>query len=183
MQSKFIIAVPVFNEEKTLRNIILKCKNYGDLIFINDCSTDKSIEIIKKYKVKSIDHKYNLGYEASILSGFLYAKKKKYKYLIFIDADGELPTRNLKKIKKILEKNIDIVIGVRDKKNRILERLFSLISYLFWGIKDPMCGMKGYNIKKISNIKKNFTTKTFATEILFKLLKKKIFNTTDSYKR
>jgi glycosyltransferase involved in cell wall biosynthesis len=173
MQSELIIVIPVFNEEKTLRNIILRCKNHGDLIFINDCSTDKSIEIIKKYKVKSINHKSNLGYEASILSGFLYAKKKNYKYLIFIDADGELPVRTLKKVKKLLKKNNDIVTGVRDRKNRILEKLFSLISFIFWNIRDPMCGMKGYNIKKIYNIKKNFTTETFATEILFRLLKNK----------
>ena len=172
MKSQFIIVVPVLNEEKTLRNIILKCRNHGDLIFINDYSTDKSIEIIKKYKAKSINHKSNLGYQASILSGFLYAKKKNYKYLIFIDADEELPIRNLKKVKKLLKENNDIVTGIRDKKNRILEKLFSITSFIFWNIRDPMCGMKGYNIKKIHNIKKNFTKETFATEILFRLLKK-----------
>lgn len=171
MKSEFAIVIPVYNEEKSLKKIIYKCKNLGDLIIVNDGSTDRSSKIINKFKIKTILHKKNLGYDASILSGFLFAKKKSYKYLIFIDADGELPIKTIKSIKKLLANGKDIVTGVRNKKNRSLEILFSAVSYIFWGIRDPMCGMKGFNLNKISNVKDNFTSKTFATEILFKLLK------------
>ena len=171
MKSEFAIVIPVYNEEKLLKKIIYKCKNLGDLIIVNDGSTDRSSKIINKFKIKTILHKKNLGYDASILSGFLFAKKKSYKYLIFIDADGELPIKTIKSIKRLLSNGKDIVSGVRNKKNRSLEILFSAVSYIFWGIRDPMCGMKGFNLKKISKIKDKFTSKTFATEILFKLLK------------
>ena len=168
-----IIVIPAFNEENTIEKVILNSKVYGDVVIINDGSSDNTIKISKKHDVNIVNHKINQGYEASIFSGFQFAKNNKYKYVIFIDADGELPDQTLKKVKRLLLDGHDIVTGIRDKKNRNLEMIFSFISLLFWRVNDPMCGLKGFNIENISNLSNKFTNNTFATEILFKLLKMK----------
>ena len=47
----------------------------------------------------------------------------------------------------MINKGYDVVIGVRKNFQRISEHIFSLVTNFIWGIKDPLCGMKGYNIK------------------------------------
>ena len=59
MNKKLSIIVPIFNERNTLETIIkklVKLKLYNnikkEIIIIDDCSTDGSINIIKKYTKK-----------------------------------------------------------------------------------------------------------------------------------
>ena len=171
MLSNYIIVIPTFNEEKTIEKVIINSKEEDNIVIIDDGSSDKTVEISKKYRVNIVKHKTNLGYEASILSGFEYAKKNDIKYVIFIDADEEIPIENLTKIKNLLFDDFKIATGIRNKKNRYLEVFFSFVSELLWSVKDPMCGLKGYNIENISVMSNKFLHKSFATEILFKLLK------------
>ena len=70
--------VPVYNEVKTVENSIkevLDLKNIQkEIIIIDNCSTDGSIEVVKKFKnisnVKVILKSKNLGYGDSIKKGF-----------------------------------------------------------------------------------------------------------------
>ena len=67
----FSIVIPVFNEEdnlvKLIKEIRSSLKNYKkyELIFVNDFSTDKTIDILKQekknFKFKIINNKINLG--------------------------------------------------------------------------------------------------------------------------
>ena len=75
----FSIVIPVFNEEdnlvKLIKEIRSSLKNYKkyELIFVNDFSTDKTIDILKQekknFKFKIINNKINLGQSHSILTG------------------------------------------------------------------------------------------------------------------
>ena len=40
-----------------------------------------------------------------------------------------------------------MVIGVRNRQQRIAEYVFALVSSLMWGIRDPLCGMKAYRME------------------------------------
>lgn len=50
---KISLLVPCYNEEKSLDASIKSCLNqtraFDELIFVNDCSTDKSAEVLKRY--------------------------------------------------------------------------------------------------------------------------------------
>ena len=70
MNKKLSIIVPVFNSsnfiEKCKNSICKQLKKNTELILIDDCSTDNSIEVIKKYLlnfkfIKLIKLKKNLG--------------------------------------------------------------------------------------------------------------------------
>ena len=76
--------IPLFNEVKTIERAILEVINLKDidkeLIIIDNCSNDGSIEIINKFlnhsEVKILLKERNLGYGDSIKKGFNLATKE-----------------------------------------------------------------------------------------------------------
>ena len=166
---ELLIIIPAFNEEKTIKKIIQKVKIFGDVLVVNDGSKDKTKDIALKNRVSVISHNTNLGYDQAINSGLEYFIKKKYKYVITIDADGELPVDYISLFKKKLKFNKDIVCGVRNRVDRISEKIFLFFSRIIWGLQDPLCGMKGYSfnfLKIFFNKKRLFNS--ISTELLIK---------------
>ena len=112
------IIIPCFNEEKTIKLIlkkILKLTNINkQIIVVNDASTDKSLNLIKKFGSKIdtvINHKYNLGKGSCIKS----AKKKVMGDIVLIqDADLEYNPKDYKKlINPIIKHRHQVVYGSR----------------------------------------------------------------------
>tara|TARA_B110000305_G_C19381840_1_gene610030 strand:- start:600 stop:1268 length:669 start_codon:yes stop_codon:yes gene_type:complete len=172
---ELLIIIPALNEEKTIKKIIQKAKIFGDVLVVNDGSIDKTKNIAKKNGVSVISHNINLGYDQAINSGLEFFVKKKYKYVITIDADGQLPPNYIKSFKKKLKLNADIVCGVRSRVDRIGEKIFIFFSKIIWNLQDPLCGMKGYSfnyIKKFFN--RNFFFNSICTELLIKGKKRKV---------
>ena len=120
----------------------MKCKKISDVIVVNDGSKDKTGYLAKKYGAKVINHKTNNGYDEAISSAVKFFKIN-YSKIIFIDADGDHPIKEIKRFNNYLN-NYDLVCGVRKNIFRLGER-FLYFSYLRWRLKDPLCGMKAYN--------------------------------------
>ena len=139
------IVIPAFNESKTITDVICKVQIYGNVIIVDDGSTDSTIDTVKTTSATIISHKKNLGYEAALSTGFEYAFNNGYSYIVTTDADGELDSLAIPEVLKILRKNAMIVVCSRSIKNRIIETIFGALSGMFWGVSDPLCGMKGYS--------------------------------------
>ncbi|MCW8966769.1 MAG: glycosyltransferase family 2 protein, partial [Candidatus Pacearchaeota archaeon] len=102
--TKLSIVIPVYNEEKYIGKCLESLnkqtyKNF-EIIIIDDGSTDKTVEIIKKFDVHLIKGKH----KGTAFSRNLGAKSAKGEILIFIDADMTFDKDYLKNlIKPILE--------------------------------------------------------------------------------
>jgi glycosyltransferase involved in cell wall biosynthesis len=116
---KLSILIPVFNESKTLREIIARIEkvDFGDIrkeiIIIDDGSTDGSREIIKKLSRKyvKIFQPRNQGKGAALKAGINAAKGD---FIIFQDADLEYdPKDYIKLLQPILANNAEITFGSR----------------------------------------------------------------------
>ena len=88
------IVVPCYNEEKNIEkffneiNNVLKDIDFN-IIFVNDGSSDNTLEEIKKLKnVKYISFSRNFGKEAAIYAGLKHTKAD---YVILMDADLQDP--------------------------------------------------------------------------------------------
>ena len=75
------VIIPVYNEVKTINQIINKVLNvktrYKEIIIVDDCSTDASVKIIEAYnsnKIKLVKHDRNLGISHSLNSGLKVAQ-------------------------------------------------------------------------------------------------------------
>lgn len=114
---KLSILIPVFNEEKTISEIIKKVISVRiagvekEIIIIDDGSTDSTLGRIPKKEVTLIKHKKNLGKGAAVKSGIGISTGE---YIIIQDADLEYdPTQIKTLVKEVLEKNAEVVYGTR----------------------------------------------------------------------
>ena len=160
------IVVPARNEEKTIKNVLTSLKNYGDVLVVDDFSTDKTLFLTKNLKIKYIKNKKKLGYEATTLKGIKYLLKKKYKYIATFDADGEHDPKFLININKL--QNFDLLIGERKKLNRFSEYFFSYTVNFFFNIRDPLSGLKVYRSKILNQIDLNYEN-DYNTNLIFKI--------------
>ena len=150
-RNSYVAIIPSYNEEQTLPNIVREIlKKNIQVIVIDDHSTDNSYKLLQNSEIIYLRNSKRLGYEKSLNRGFRLAKKKNYKYLVTFDADGQLDINDISRIfkKLILGKNM-LVIGERNKKQRVLEYLFSIYTRKFFKINDPLSGLKAINLKKI----------------------------------
>ena len=171
MKSNILVIIPCYNEEKTIRDIILQLKNYKILI-VNDNSTDNSEEIIKNMNIDFISHNSNLGYDQAILTGIKEAIKKKYEIICTFDADGQHNNLDLERMIKIfLKDDLDLLIGKRKKVLRFSERLFNFYTDKKYGISDIFCGLKIYKLKTCKTYLKDFKENNLGINVALKLVK------------
>ena len=121
MKEKIIIIIPAYNEEEcilqTFKKIIDYNKKYNtnyDVIVINDCSTDNTLNICIKNKIPVITLIHNLGIGGAVQTGYKYALENDYDIALQYDGDGQHDVAYIKDIVKPLIKNeADFVIGSR----------------------------------------------------------------------
>lgn len=115
---KISVIIPVYNVEnyldKCLSSVINQTYKNLEIICINDCSTDNSLDILKLYaeedkRIKIIDRKTNGGLSVARNSGLEVATGD---YVYFIDSDDYIDNNYLEKMLEIaIENNVDVVLN------------------------------------------------------------------------
>jgi glycosyltransferase involved in cell wall biosynthesis len=167
-----LIIIPAYNEALCIEDVIrdLRSLNFNVAV-IDDGSTDETAVIAKLAGATVISHQVNKGYEEALQSGIDYARKSGYEYAITFDADGQHNPNDLEKVVKALKMGSRMVVGVRPKFQRIGEYLSALVTDFFWGIKDPLCGLKGYRLGALGDCGRFDTYKSVGTEVMFRIAK------------
>ena len=173
-KNKVVFVITVFNEEKTIKEVVNVCKKYGDVIVINDSSTDSTLQIVKRLNIHFLNNNKNLGYEASLFKCLYYAVKNfDYDYFITLDGDGQFNEHAIKKALKQIKNNKIFISGIRNIKNRKIEILADKIFYRIFKIHDPLCGLKIYSRKILKlSAHKNLEGLLGMNMILFCLINK-----------
>ena len=173
---KICFIVPVFNEEDTISTVINEIKSLGNIkiIVIDDCSTDRTSEIISNLDVICIRHENNMGYDFSLNTGFKKAYELDMNFAITIDADGQHHLEDAKKIIDLLLKGNSIVKGNRKLLPRLSEKIYSIYTKTFYDISDPLCGLKGYSLKDCKNFEILNPNNMIGTRVLLNCKRNKL---------
>ncbi|MDH3677741.1 MAG: glycosyltransferase [Nitrosopumilus sp.] len=123
---KVSVIIPAYNEEKvirsTLESMIETRYPQKEIIFVDDGSTDRTLDIARQFKNEIIVlHKENGGKASALNYGLVYAKGE---IIAVVDADTIIGRNSLKEIVKGFENNKDVVavagnIKVRNRVNWI----------------------------------------------------------------
>lgn len=177
-EKKICILIPTYNNEKTLKRVIDGVLDYtGNIIAVNDGSTDSTSEILASYpQITIISLTENKGKGNGLKTGFRKAKELGYHYAITIDSDGQhYPDDIPVLVEALLQENEDVLlIGNRNMSQDGIPKKSSFgnrfSNFWFWfetGIKleDTQSGYRLYPLLKIP--KKYFTPKfEFEIEII-----------------
>ncbi len=165
------VVIPALNEELLIERVVLAVMPYAMPIVIDDGSSDSTASIARNSGAIVIMHSRNLGYDAALGSGLIRSIELGYDYAITIDGDGQHNPQTVEIFKKKFEEGADLVVGVRDKHQRFAETIFAFIGKKLWGVNDPLCGMKGYRLKLLSQVENFYTYKSIGTEITLRAAK------------
>lgn len=163
--------MPVHNEADNLTRFLPRLKQIAesiraDLLAVNDASTGDSLQVLKENGVPVISHITQMGYGSTIQTGYKYALRKKYDFLIQLDGDAQHDPRFIPEMFERLQAGTaDILIGSRflprdaipfkpleplftgTAKRRLGIHMFRLaLKVLTWSrISDPTSGYTGFN--------------------------------------
>ena len=146
-RSDLALVIPAFNEAASIHQVVVKALHYGQPIVVNDASRDDTGNIAQAAGAVVVTHPKNLGYDGALNSGFRRAAELGYRYVITLDADGQHRPELITQFSRRLAAGTPLVLGVRDRKQRFSEHLFAAVTKLLYGVRDPLCGMKGYQME------------------------------------
>jgi glycosyltransferase involved in cell wall biosynthesis len=111
---KFLTAIPIYNEERTLHEVLQEVQRYSpDILVVNDGSTDRTAEMLAKEPgLTVITHAANRGYGAALISAYDYTLRHGYDVLVTMDCDGQHEPARIPVLLEAIH-DADIVSGSR----------------------------------------------------------------------
>jgi glycosyltransferase involved in cell wall biosynthesis len=162
------VIVPVYNEEESLdkffprlNDALKKISKEYEIIFVDDGSTDNSLEILKKLASKDIHIKIfsfrkHQGKSEALTYGF---RATQGDYIVTIDADLQDRPEEIENLIQKSKEGYDLVSGWRkNRKDSIImklpSRFFNFLMSAFWGVNlhDYNCGLKLYKKEAAKNL-------------------------------
>lgn len=193
---KLSIVIPVFNEEKTITQVLDRVIDQKindvtkEIIVVDDGSTDSTKEKLDRFKTKDLKIFFqpkNQGKGAAVIRGI---KESTGDYIIIQDADLEYDPKFINSLlEPILAKKAEVVYGTRLKRKPNLKkeektfrfllhflgnRFLSLCTSILYGqwITDMETCYKLFPAHALDGIKLNARGFEFEPEITAKLMKK-----------
>ncbi len=176
-----LIVIPAYNEEKTVKKVIEKCLDYGEVLVIDDSSRDNTLAEIKKTKARCLRNEVNKGKGYSLKRGFDYAVKERFDTVVTLDADLQHDPDLIPSFLEEMKGGKDLVIGRRKKRhskmpykrrcsNFFLSLIFSLLSRKW--IKDTQSGYRAIRVDPLREIELESDSFELESEILMKMSRK-----------
>ena len=166
------VIIPAYNEELLIGKTITTIPDFVDaMVVINDCSTDRTLEKIKKYQAKDkritlIDHKINLGVGQSLIDGYLKGLELGCDVMVVMAGDAQMAPEDLPAIVgPIARGEVDYTKGNRLLMDDVVEKMpryrylgNSFLTLLtkfatgYWHIIDPQSGYTAISNKALACI-------------------------------
>jgi glycosyltransferase involved in cell wall biosynthesis len=161
---KILVLIPALNEEERIATVVQQVKEQvpeAQIVVVNDGSSDRTEQMALAYGAKVLSHPFNMGYGVALQTGYKYALRNGFDFLLQMDGDGQHDPRYLRALLKEVEGGeVDVAIGSRflgvgDYHAPLLRRmgttLFGFIASLLSGQKftDPTTGYQALGRRAI----------------------------------
>ncbi|TGU70222.1 glycosyltransferase family 2 protein [Geomonas terrae] len=166
---KILAIIPAYNEAGNIQAVIEDLKSFGgDILVVNDGSTDATAAIAKSMGVLVVSHPFNLGIGGTVQTGIKYAFQNGYDAAIQFDGDGQHRGDQIWKIVEPVQRGeADLVIGSRTLPGGykmgitrfIGSRIFHCLIRFLAGkaIEDPTSGFRCYGRRTLALFSRFYT--------------------------
>ena len=159
MKKSLSVVIPAYNERESLVELVIKLKEVlksikkWEVLFIDDGSTDDSVELLTKIvnsepNFKLIQLHRNYGKSAALAEGFKLADGD---YIITMDADLQDDPKEIPNLIAKLGEGYDLVTGWKKTRKdpwtkRFPSKIANFVTGLMTGVKvhDMNCGLKAF---------------------------------------
>jgi len=181
MRDDYLLAIPVFNEEGHLADVLRESHRYIQrILVVDDGSTDSTPHLLAREPVSAIiRHPENQGYGASLASAFQFAWRHGYRWLITMDCDEQHEPSFIPDFMDLAETDEhDLISGSRylrtservtdppADRRAINARITRMLNErLGLGLTDAFCGFKAYRVSTLGRF--NITVPGYAMPLQF----------------
>ncbi len=166
MTTRYLTALPVYNEVNHVDRVLDEVRLYSDdVLVVNDGSSDGTAEkLAQRSDIFVETHARNLGYGAALNTAFQYAIEHDYDVIVTIDCDGQHQPCRIPKFVAACQ-NVDMVSGSRylrrypGDSEPPAQRLFinkqitaDLNRRLGLQLTDAFCGFKAYRVEALKDL-------------------------------
>lgn len=165
---RVLTALPVFNEERHLEEVLQRVRQFAsDILVVDDGSSDKTPQLLDQMQgIDVIHHPENAGYGAALQTAFDYAVLQNYDVLVTIDCDGQHEPQLIPELAAAVfpegAEPWDIVSGSRyllpdptdstppEERQRINQVITKQMNACFGlDLTDAFCGFKAYRVESL----------------------------------
>jgi glycosyltransferase involved in cell wall biosynthesis len=152
------VVIPAYNEELVIGSVIIKAKQYADLVIVvDDGSADRTSEVAKLAGADVIRLDRNTGKPYAILLGLRHARDRGCMVAVVLDGNGEHDPREIPRIiGAVLSGAADLVIGSRylNSSQQLYphQKFYQMKLRSGVTITDPVSSFKAFNKKALDNL-------------------------------
>ena len=167
-----LVAIPVFNEEKYVTQVLSKVKRFAsDVLVVDDGSSDDTPMLLARQPVDVIRHAVNRGYGRSLKDAFRWAQCYRYDWVVTMDCDEQHEPESLPDFFEAIRQadepgsEADIISGSRylgcercgdpppaDRRAINVEVTRWVNERLGLQITDAFCGYKAYRVSALKKL-------------------------------
>ena len=147
-KKKILVIIPAFDEEGQIATVVQRVKREipgAIVLVVNDGSSDQTEARALAAGARVLSHPFNMGYGITLQTGYKYALKYGFQYILQMDGDGQHDPRYLPfLLQELTEDRADVVIGSRflgegDYQTAWMRQIGI---YLFRFVASYLCGQK-----------------------------------------
>jgi glycosyltransferase involved in cell wall biosynthesis len=116
-RSDTLVFMPAWNEEDNVPAVLEELKAElpeVDVLVLDDGSSDRTAEVARRHGAEVVRFERNRGLRAVVAAGYDYARREGYAFCGRVDADGQHPPRELRRLlDRVKSGACDVAVGSR----------------------------------------------------------------------
>jgi glycosyltransferase involved in cell wall biosynthesis len=112
-----LVFIPAWNEEQNLPGVLQELRKEipdADILVVDDGCVDRTADVAREHGAEVLSFGENRGLRAAIAAGYGYAAEHGYAFCGRVDADGQHPVAELRRLLEVVRSgSADVAVGSR----------------------------------------------------------------------